>query len=536
MARIAFIRPPANSRYNDADVREESLITYALGYLSLYNKISDEKLTWKVFDYVLDYTLDQSSLEQEDFDVYVIAIRETSSAPHYALRIAHLLKNKRVIIYGQVARFAKHPKKSTFNAEFVIHSEALLLKKVTQNEAAAISFDFTSSQFLAKPYYQSIQLSPERHKRFRASLETTRGCHFKCKFCFINHGENHFESWQTRATTAILKDIERYYNDGIRFINFMDSEFFGIDKTYYAQIEKFLLEVVNRFPDLKFMIYARADTLIRFGQFEMLRQAGLSSVFIGAESFSDEELSALNKGIKAKQLLYCIQSLLDNNISMYLSFIIFNRATTKLSLRKNISRLKELYSHRNKSLLGMPNFIFNFESSWSGEGAFKLSDYTYIKWAQYYKQPLSTDLVVYDTNLEPLMELYRALHYEITKKSRDLNYLIDTNDGYKLESWHASISSFSLHLMELFLDKFERSELSIESIKENLIYMFSLLEYFYSKTLPDSLQNLLTSDETLNQMYATRDRMPYLDHGWDHIFPPADLGKDNDYKTNLRCE
>jgi len=120
---IAFIRSPVKSRYNDSDVREENLVTYAIGFL----ESQAITLSYKIFDYALDYTLGSEELVSEHFNYHVICIRETASSPHYALRVAELLTQKgasNVIIYGQIGRLAYHPEVAAkLKLKTIIHSE-----------------------------------------------------------------------------------------------------------------------------------------------------------------------------------------------------------------------------------------------------------------------------------------------------------------------------------------------------------------------------------------------------------------------------
>lgn len=519
---LAYIRPPSKSSYNDGDVREDNLITYLSGFLASVPNLCYRET---VYDFHLDRSLGRDQLLACEADLYILSVRESASIPHYALRIASTLvaANKRVILYGQIGRLKNHPVVAKLGVELVIHDEQTMLTHIWPKFETNRDSSFESGGYVPRPYFQKIGLDDKRRRRLRASVETTRGCEFKCNFCFINNGKNHVKRWSIRNIENVVEDFRVYYDLGFRMFNVMDSEFFGADAALFPQRKQLLESLYRNFPDIKMMIYARADTVSRTGYVSKLRALNVSSIFVGVESFSDPELRALRKGTTGDNLLRSLFELLDSDISIYLSFITFNRGTTVETLRENIGYLRKLYTHPKNSLLGMPNYIFNVETSWKGDGDYEFSPQTYIRWVQYYKEPPNLTKAVYDTSLEPLMEVFRALHYEITKKARDLNYILDQPDGSELYRWYQSLGLFSLYAMELFLDRFSSKGLTINSVLVNLEYMFSLVTHYYERTLPAEHIDLVTAEETLKMMYADVYEVPYLDHGWDNEFAPISV-------------
>lgn len=59
-----------------------------------------------------------------------------------------------------------------------------------------------------------------------------------------------------------------------------------------------LRSIFDKFPDIQFKIYCKADNLLKFNQFILLKKAGLVQVFIDAESLNQGDLDALNKILK----------------------------------------------------------------------------------------------------------------------------------------------------------------------------------------------------------------------------------------------
>lgn len=119
------------------------------------------------------------------------------------------------------------------------------------------------------------------------------------------------------------------------------------------------------------------------------------------------------------------------------------------------------------------------------------------------------------------MEIYRVLHYEITKKVTKLNYEM-TNPKERFAVWFDTIGLFSLNVMDIFLTRFENQQLALGTILENLEFLYEMISFYYKKTLPHDLQALLTYEETMNS-YLDQN-IKYIDHGWDSSIP--DLGDD----------
>ncbi|MFA9486780.1 MULTISPECIES: radical SAM protein [unclassified Moraxella] len=227
----------------------------------------------------------------------MIFVRETGSAPHYAIRICKKLidNEKRVTLYGQVERLKK--------IDILRHEK---VKFIEQNEKALINYIFPdfkvddnitfNSGFSVKPYFDQCNIIESRMPLFKVALEGTRGCEFKCKFCYINcNNQEIVQKWDVRSIRSILQDISIYYNLGFRLFVFMDSEFIGRSRARDNEIKELSENIKEMFPDIRFMIYARADTISKCTALENLKDAGLINIFIGVESFFQNNLTNLKK-------------------------------------------------------------------------------------------------------------------------------------------------------------------------------------------------------------------------------------------------
>ena len=71
--------------------------------------------------------------------------------------------------------------------------------------------------------------------RKKGAIETTRGCPYKCRFCFISSGDNYEKRWLVRPNKTILRDLKQYIDMGITKFVFLDSEFLGANPVYHQQ-------------------------------------------------------------------------------------------------------------------------------------------------------------------------------------------------------------------------------------------------------------------------------------------------------------
>lgn len=486
MTHIALVRVPFTYRYNRTDVREDVIVTALAAYLEAVDA------AYRIYDFHLDRQLEARDILRAEPSAVVIAVRETGDNVHYALRLAGYLARRwagKIVLYGHTARLAGHPLVPE-RVLVVAHDEGML--------AEALGLSAEGPQFAGElgiaPYAYGLPLEPWQKKRFRGTIETSRGCPFPCKFCFINAGANHARRWQLQRPQTTLAAIERYVEQGTRALVFHDSEFFGGSQRDLASRER-LLAGLSGGPPIAFKIYSRADSISRFAQLEALRDAGLVSVFIGVESFVQSDLDSLGKRIDARLVLETIRRLAGLGIYMDLSFILFHHATTPATLRTNLELLLELYGGASARYLGMPHFTFSFESAWRDAPTRTLSDATYVGWDVGIKSPLARG-VVFDPQLEPLMELYRLMAYEWSRKVVDLSLARDAagdGDRSAIEAWFAGLGAFCAHTMLELLGEFECGRITLASLPDERERLFARLSRYHAR-LPEALRPLATYD------------------------------------------
>ncbi|MFP2961001.1 B12-binding domain-containing radical SAM protein [Myxococcus sp. 1LA] len=510
---VQLVRVPHAYRYDGVDVREEPILTLFKGYLDGIGFDSHQ-----VADFHLQRHLRfEDTLNPRATD-YVISVRQTGDQVHYLRRYVKALREHsgaNIWIYGQTGRLEALDWPE--NVRIIAHDERVLAGALGL-PAQGPGFD---SELTASPYAHQLDLQPWQRALLRGSMETTRGCHYPCRFCFINVGDNYPKRWQVRSTHSLLSDLRRYRELGIQSVAFWDSEFLGAVRAGYEARRGLLRGIRDELPGTQYMIWNRADTLLAFDDFELLKESGLVNVFIGVESFSQADLDALKKRIKVADIIRCVERLRDLDIHVHMSFLTFNRNTTPRSLRENLDVLERLMSVKPR-LLGLPHFSFTFESSWDETTLRPLSNKTYMG-IDVMMRAQRVDGACFDARMEPLMEVYRLLKYEWTRKVTELTLeRLSANDAehVKIESWFEGLGRFCLATMREYLERYEKGTLGFEELDEARQELFQKMGNYYQR-LPERLRRFSTLDDHAGRIEYDETRLVEKDEYWAAHIPHA---------------
>ncbi len=122
------------------------------------------------------------------------------------------------------------------------------------------------------------------------SLETSRGCVFRCTYC-VNAAKQ--EKFRQKSPERIIAGIEHLVALGVRSIAIVDDNFFIRRK----QSRRILEMIVKRGLELELFVAARSDYLAELedADFELMKAAGIAMLGLGVESGSNAHLRRLNK-------------------------------------------------------------------------------------------------------------------------------------------------------------------------------------------------------------------------------------------------
>lgn len=141
------------------------------------------------------------------------------------------------------------------------------------------------------------------------TLETSRGCMFKCKFCgYPLLGRKKTDPAYHRNQDCLSNEL--LYN----WDKFKTNKYIIVDDTFNETVSKLELMLRARDEakiDLELTAYLRIDILNKFPeQIKLLKDMGLKAAFFGVESFNDKTASSVGKGAgseRVKAMLYQIK-------------------------------------------------------------------------------------------------------------------------------------------------------------------------------------------------------------------------------------
>lgn len=208
----------------------------------------------------------------------------------------------------------------------------------------------------------ALQVPPDRTWAHRApirsdysyvalNLEASRGCQFGvCSFCHLTaeaseHARDAPERYQKYRTTpeeAVWHDYDTVVALTPRKINFVDEEFFGGRGDPLSSAGASLLRRITSTDlgtDIPKNLYARAPDITP-ASVSLLAQAGVTSVFLGIEAGSRDDLKLFAKGASPEQNRTAIDLLVRAGIRIKAGFIMLHPLSTPAGLLANIAFLR----------------------------------------------------------------------------------------------------------------------------------------------------------------------------------------------------
>lgn len=195
---------------------------------------------------------------------------------------------------------------------------------------------------------------PEVLKKFNfASILSSRGCYGRCSFCSVDGFYSSFgPKYRMRSYKNVVDEMEMLLKDySVHNFMFNDANFIGGSGRGRDRAYEIGREILKRNIKCEFRIQCRANDVDR-DLFKLLKEAGLSRVYIGIESGSQPQLDRYIKDITVEENLKAMSILNDLNLFVKIGFIMFDRNATIDDLVNNISFIGKLKKMFNKGNLG----------------------------------------------------------------------------------------------------------------------------------------------------------------------------------------
>lgn len=162
--------------------------------------------------------------------------------------------------------------------------------------------------------YRDIWMA--NHGYFSLNIATTRGCPYKCNWCAKPIYGNRYNS---RSPEHVIDEVKLLVQD-YRVQHFwMCDDIFGLKPNW---VQEFDLLIKKEKLKFKYMIQSRVDLLLKEDNIDALVSSGLETVWLGAESGSQQILDAMDKGITVEQIYEAVPKLQNKgvNVALFLQF------------------------------------------------------------------------------------------------------------------------------------------------------------------------------------------------------------------------
>lgn len=288
--------------------------------------------------------------------------------------------------------------------------------KTSINNLDEIGFPEYSDFFTDFPEYV-------KRKDTKLPILGSRGCVRKCTFCNVPYlwPTFRFRSGKNIAEEMIT-NLELYDVDMFKFVdslvNGSMSAFRDMCNTLaeYHKTSESILHWTGQF-------ICRSKRQMPPEDFVLMKDAGAVSVSIGIESGSEKVRNDIRKGFTEEDMIYTIDSLLDNDIHVTLMFIVGYPTETDEDFEKSVDLLKKYADRKDNMGLRIGKTLRLLDST-------PLTvDFTHLYHYDDHKYPEWVSSVLPDLTFEKRVERARRLcnvalelGYEIYNLNDDLNF------------------------------------------------------------------------------------------------------------------
>ena len=176
-------------------------------------------------------------------------------------------------------------------------------------------------------------INPKRYiKNRNFNIITSRGCPFKCAFCYNTLLNNVWRGW---TAEKCIEELDKTLDFGAKKITFYDDYFFANSKRIKG------LFIYFKEQDITWKAELRVDR-VDYSLAKEAREHGCIHMYFGAESGSQRILNILNKRISIKDIIRSAKITKDIDIIADYSWMIGIPGETKSDIKKTITLIKKV--------------------------------------------------------------------------------------------------------------------------------------------------------------------------------------------------
>jgi len=167
-------------------------------------------------------------------------------------------------------------------------------------------------------------------KEMQVSIAASRGCYHRCSFCCINsfYELSGGHAPRFRSPASFVDEIESIVETtGRKDFMIIDDDFIGPGPKMRARAAQIGDEIRSRKLGITFSIECRADEIDE-DLLKLLKEAGLTGVFLGIESGVQRQLDIFNKQLTVEQNVRALEMARSTGINVKAGLILLDPYTT----------------------------------------------------------------------------------------------------------------------------------------------------------------------------------------------------------------
>lgn len=177
-----------------------------------------------------------------------------------------------------------------------------------------------------------------------AYVVSSRGCNGVCAYCVQQRSvaDPKGRRWRGRDPQEVADELQHLRQEfGIKLFSFVDDDFFGAKVDGKTHAERVAEALIERNVDLTFLISVQPRD-IEYDSCALMKKAGLNSVILATDNFSQPVLDRYKKLTTVEQNIQSVKILESLDIDVYLGLILFDPWTTLDELVENLQILRDL--------------------------------------------------------------------------------------------------------------------------------------------------------------------------------------------------
>lgn len=175
-----------------------------------------------------------------------------------------------------------------------------------------------------------------RHGYYSMNLVTSRGCPYHCNWCAKPiWGQRYNVRSPENVVAELLWLKSTYHPDHVWFAD----DILGLKPGW---IQRFADQVETAGARLPFKCLNRADLLLKGDTIPALRRAGARTVWLGAESGSQQVLDAMDKGTRVEQIYEATRKLQADGVEVGLFLQFGYPGETRADVDKTLAMVREV--------------------------------------------------------------------------------------------------------------------------------------------------------------------------------------------------